>query len=104
MLELNEKNFEKEVLKSETPALVDFWAGWCMPCKMITPTVEEIAKDYDGKLKVAKINVDDNPALATKYEIMSIPTLVIFKAGKPVDRITGVVGKRAIEKKLKKVI
>src|SRR3989338_962859 len=87
VLQINEKNFENEVLKSKVPVLVDFWAEWCGPCRAIAPIVEEIAKDLNGKLKVAKINVDDNQELAAKFHIMSIPTLLIFKNGEPVDHI-----------------
>ena len=93
VLQINEKNFENEVLKSKVPVLVDFWAEWCGPCRAIAPIVEEIAKDLNGKLKVAKINVDDNQELAAKFHIMSIPTLLIFKNGEPVDHITGAMPK-----------
>ena len=93
VLQINEKNFENEVLKSKVPVLVDFWAEWCGPCRAIAPIVEEIAKDLNGKLKVAKINVDDNQELAAKFHIMSIPTLLIFKNGEPVDHIIGAMPK-----------
>ena len=100
MLELTSTNFEKEVLKSDKPALVDFWAPWCMPCKIIAPTVEELAKELGGKLKVLKLNVDESPDIATELSIFNIPTLVLFKGGKEVSRITGVNSKGAIEEKI----
>ena len=92
-IKLNETNFDQEVLKSDIPVLVDFWADWCMPCKMISPVIEEIAREYDGKFKVCKLNVDDAQAIAANYEVMSIPTLIIFKNGEVVDKITGAVPK-----------
>jgi thioredoxin 1 len=101
---VTDENFKKEVLDEKLPVLVDFWADWCMPCKMIAPVVEEIAKEYAGKLKVCKINVDDSPKTATEYGIMSIPTLAIFKEGKVVDKIVGVVPKVAIDAKLKAIL
>lgn len=97
---LNDTNFEEEVLKADVPVLVDFWAPWCGPCKMIAPVVEEIARDYDGKVKVAKLNVDEAPQTASEYQIMSIPTLAIFKSGKIVDTIVGAVAKNIIQQKI----
>ncbi len=97
---LNDANFEEEVLKADLPVLVDFWAAWCGPCKMIAPVVEEIAMDYDGRVKVAKLNVDEAPQTASEYQIMSIPTLAIFKSGKVVDTIVGAVTKNTIQQKL----
>ncbi len=87
------KNFENEVAKSNLPVLVDFWAEWCGPCRMITPIVDEIAKDLTGKLKVGKVNVDDEQELAARFNIMSIPTLLIFKKGEAVDQIVGAMSK-----------
>ncbi len=86
---LNEDNFRQEVLKSEMPVLVDFWAAWCGPCKMVGPIVEELANDYAGKAKVCKLNVDDCGRIAQSYGVMSIPTLILFKDGQEVNRIVG---------------
>ena len=86
---LNEDNFRQEVLKSEMPVLVDFWAAWCGPCKMVGPIVEELANDYVGKAKVCKLNVDDCGRIAQSYGVMSIPTLILFKDGQEVNRIVG---------------
>lgn len=90
---VTDKNFEAEVLKSNLPVLVDFWAEWCGPCRMISPIVEEIAKDLQGKLKVAKVNVDESQELAAQFNIMSIPTLLIFKKGQPVEQMVGAMSK-----------
>ena len=90
---VTEKNFEEEVLKSSTPVLVDFWAEWCGPCKVISPIIDEIATELDGKLKVVKVNVDEAQELATKYSVMSIPTLIIFKQGEVVDQSVGAASK-----------
>jgi len=101
---VTDENFKAEVLDAKIPVLVDFWAEWCMPCKMIAPTVEAIAKEYEGKLKVCKLNVDDAPVTATQYRVMSIPTLLLFKNGKVVDKTVGVVPKAAIDAKLKPLL
>jgi thioredoxin 1 len=100
VIELNETNFETEVLKSTQPVLVDFWAEWCGPCKMIAPVLEEIATEQAGRTKVAKVNVDENPGLAAQYQIQSIPTLLYFADGAARDRIIGAVGKKAIVSRL----
>jgi len=84
-------SFEQEVLKSDTPVLVDFWAEWCGPCRMIGPSLEDIAKEMDGKLKVVKVNIDENPMAPTRYGVRSIPTLLFFKNGKLVDQVIGAV-------------
>jgi len=97
---VTEQSFETEVLKAETPVLVDFWAEWCGPCRMIAPIVEEFARDYDGKLKVAKVDVDDNTTIAMKYNIMSIPTLGVFKSGELVERIIGYMPKGELKRRL----
>ncbi len=89
-LKINSENFEKEVLNSEKPVLVDFFADWCGPCKMMAPIVEELATELDGKAKVGKINVDENSDIAVEYNVMSIPTLIVFKNGKEEKRLVGV--------------
>ena len=86
---LDDSNFEQVVLKSKIPALVDFWATWCGPCRMVAPVVEELAEEYDGRISFAKVDVDQNPQIASRYGIMSIPTLIVFKEGKPVSNIVG---------------
>lgn len=100
MLEVNDKNFKEEVLESKILALVDFWAEWCAPCQKMTPLIEEIAKQYKERLKVCKLNVETSPKTASEYQIMSIPTLVIFKDGKIIETIVGVVRKSLIEEKI----
>lgn len=93
---LTKENFEQEVLKSELPVLVDFWAPWCGPCRMLAPTVEEIAKEYDGKIKVGKVNVDDESELAKQFGIMSIPTVILFKNGQEAKKSIGLVEKEEL--------
>ncbi|MGP0106749.1 thioredoxin [Rhodoblastus sp.] len=88
-VKVSDATFESDVLKSDVPVVVDFWAEWCGPCKMIGPSLEELAKDYDGKVKIVKLNVDENPGVAGKFGIRSIPTLMVFKGGKQVATKTG---------------
>jgi len=98
--EITEQNFEEEVLKEETPVLVDFWAPWCGPCHMVSPTVEKLSDDYDGKFKFCKMNFDEAQKTALNYGIMSIPTLMFFKDGKRVDEIVGAVPESMIAEKI----
>lgn len=97
---VTDTSFDQEVLQSDMPVLVDFWAEWCGPCRMISPLVDELAKEYEGKAKFTKVNVDDNPEISMKFNIRSIPTLLIFKGGKVVDQIIGAVPKSHLTKKL----
>jgi thioredoxin 1 len=99
-VEVSDTNFQEEVISSDKPVLVDFWAIWCGPCKMIAPLVEELAKEYDGRLKVAKVDVDANPKTAIQYGIRSIPTLMIFKGGQVVEQMVGAVPKRTLVEKI----
>ncbi len=101
---LQDATFDKEVLKSDVPVLVDFWAVWCGPCKAIAPTVEELAKQYKGKVKVAKMDVDEHQQVPQQYGIRSIPTLLLFKGGRVVDTIVGAVPRSKLEDSIKKVI
>jgi len=95
-INLNDKNFNDEVVNSQLPVLVDFWAGWCGPCKAVAPILEDISNKYSDKFRVAKVNVDENPDLASNYGIRSIPTLILFKDGKQIDSIVGALPKEAI--------
>jgi thioredoxin 1 len=97
-------NFKREVLESDLPVMVDFWAEWCVPCRMIAPIVERLAQRYAGRLKVVKLDVDANQDLAIEYQVMSIPTLLFFKNGQPVDRIIGAVGEQAIIQKIEELL
>jgi len=100
-LEINKNNFEDQVLNAERPVMIDLWAEWCMPCKMIAPMVDEVAKDYKGTIAVGKINVDESPELATELSVMNIPTLIFYKQGKEMGRLVGVNTKETVEKKIK---
>jgi len=93
VVQLNENNFEQEVLKSDYPVLVDFWAPWCGPCQLVGPIIEELAKSYQDKLKVAKLNVDENSNLSSRYQILSIPTLILFKMGSRLTRLLALLPK-----------
>ena len=102
-IEINKANFESEVLQSNQPVLVDFWAEWCGPCKMLAPALDEIATEQAGQVKVAKVNVDANPELASRYGIQSIPTLLYFAGGEVRDKTIGAIGKKVIVSKLEKL-
>ncbi len=96
------QNFDLEVLQSKEPVLVDFWAAWCGPCRVIAPSVEEIAKEYSGKLKVVKLDVDENTEVSARYGVQSIPTLLLFKGGQPVERLIGAYPKPMILSKIQR--
>jgi len=104
VIELSDQSFDADVLESDTPVLVDFWAIWCGPCKAIAPIIDEIANDYSDKVKVGKVDVDNNNQVAMKYGIRSIPTLLLFNNGEVVDQVIGNVGKDSIESMLSKVL
>jgi thioredoxin 1 len=104
IMDIDDGSFEKEVLQSPQPVMVDFWAPWCGPCKAIGPVVETLAKDYAGKVKFAKCNVDDNPITPSKFGIKAIPTLIFFKGGSVVDQITGMVARARLEESLAKLV
>ena len=104
VVHISSGNFEEEVLKSNVPVLVDFFATWCGPCKMVGPIVEELAGEFEGKAKIAKLDIDQDPALAQQYKVMGVPTLMFFKNGEAVDKIVGAVPKAAIAEKLNSVL
>ena len=104
VVEFSDSNFDQEVTKSSVPVLVDMWAAWCGPCRILAPVVEELAGKYQGKMKMGKLNVDDHPALAGQFRIMNIPTLLLFKGGSEVDRIVGVVPKEELTRRIERVI
>ncbi len=103
-VEVRDDNFDQEVMKAAMPVVVDFWADWCAPCRMIAPIVEDLAKEYDGKVKFVKLDVDANPNVSMKYSIRSIPTLLIFKGGKPVGQVIGAVPKSVLKKRVEDAI
>jgi thioredoxin 1 len=104
LVHVSDDNFEQEVIKSEKPVLVDFWAPWCGPCRAIGPVVEDLAEVYKDRIKVAKLNIDDNPKTATVYGVMSIPTIVLFKNGNAMDKVVGLVPKDRLEELVKKAL
>lgn len=104
VLDLTKDNFDKEVLQSDKPVLVDFWAAWCGPCRMVAPIIEQVAEEFQGKAKVAKINVDEQSELAQQYRIMSIPTLIVFKDGKIAESVVGAKSKNDLSNMLNKYI
>lgn len=103
-IEVNGNNFKQEVLESSIPVLVDFWASWCMPCRMLTPTIEKLAEENQGKLKVCKLNTDENQNISAQYGIQGIPTLIIFKEGEEVGRTVGVMSKEKLQEKLDPIL
>jgi len=104
ILHLTDNNFKKEVLESDLPVLIDFWATWCGPCRMVAPIIEELAKEYENKIKVGKIDIDENPKTPTHYSVMSIPTLIFFKKGRAVDQSVGALSKAELKKKIEENI
>lgn len=102
VMAFGDSNFEAEVLQASVPVLVDFWASWCAPCKAIAPVIDALAADYEGKIKVGKVNVDENPATPAKYGIRGIPTVILFKDGKILDQVVGAVPKAQLEALIKK--
>ncbi len=103
-LTFTDQNFEEEVLKSESPVVVDFWAPWCGPCRIVSPVIEELAKEYEGKVKVGKINVDENPHTQSHYGIMSIPSILMFKKGQPIKTMIGAQGKENYKKAIEEML
>ena len=103
-IKVSDETFEEQVINSDLPVMVDFWAVWCGPCKQIAPSVEALSKEYEGRAKIAKMDVDQNPQTSIKFNVRSIPTLLFFKGGAPVDQLIGAVDKATIEKHLQKLV
>ena len=104
VIEVTDQNFEDEVIKSTLPVLVDLWAPWCRPCLMVAPVVDRLAEKYNGRVKFCRLNVDENPQIAARYRIMSIPTLMFFKGGEVADTVIGAVPERALQPKIEELL
>mgnify|MGYP000943833980 FL=1 len=104
ILHVTDDSFETDILKADKPTLVDFWATWCGPCRALGPIIEEVADQFKNQVKVSKINIDENPKVTAQYGVMSIPTLILFKEGKPLDRLVGLVPKERLEEFVKKAL
>jgi len=100
LMHFTDGNFKKEVMESDVPVVVDFWATWCGPCKMVAPVIEELAKEYDKKVKIGKVDVDENPNTASRFGVMSIPTIMFFKGGRVMDQSVGAISKSDLKKKI----
>jgi len=103
-IEVNDGNFDQTVLQAETPVLVDFWAPWCRPCLMVAPILEELAEEYNGRLAIGRLNVDQNMVTASKYSVMAIPTMILFKGGKPISNIVGFKPKEQLKRELDAIL
>lgn len=104
VIDISDKEFEQKVVKSSVPVLIDFWAPWCVPCKMVAPVIEKLSKKYDSRLKFYKINIDENPVTPARYRVMSIPSIMLFKNGKVMDTVVGAVPERSLVSKIDGVL